>query len=349
IGLTANISGNTVAGQNTQHVNGQNGIQIGFGGLGHVSNNIVSGNHYDGPLTDGATGILLFQAAVGTTVDSKMVTNNEVGVANDGSSAAMTNNTLSGNSIDGIQLFHNVTGTTITGNFIQNNGGQGVYIDSSTAYTGTLAIQSNSITGNAAGGLQNSSTIPVNATDNWWGSATGPNGSVNSYSDGTGQAVTGNVTVAPWLTDGTDTQPGTPGFQPDNNLFAPITNNQGGQFSTIQAAIDGTTAGGIITLANGTYHESNIHVTKSLTIQGASQGGVILGPSVIDSHDDSRTGGASASQGFIIQSSDVAIEQMTIDGNANAGLLRHELRPARHRQFGDEQLLQQHRHRQHRF
>ena len=63
------------------------------------------------------------------------MTNNEVGVANDGSGAAITNNTLSGNSIDGIQLFDNVTGTTISGNFIQSNGGQGVFIDTTASYS----------------------------------------------------------------------------------------------------------------------------------------------------------------------------------------------------------------------
>ena len=145
---------------------------------------------------------------------------------------------------------------------------------------------------------------------------------MNSYSDGTGQSISGTnaagVTVAPWLADGMDTQLGVPGFQPDTNTFA-ITNDLGGQFSTIQAAINGTPAGHTITLSNGTYHESNILVNKSLTIEGASRGGVILGPSMVDTHDDASFG-TGTSNGFVIQSSNVTIEQMTIDGNQNGTL-----------------------------
>ena len=72
--------------------------------------------------------------------------------------------------------------------------------------------------GNTTAGLENDSAAAVDATGNWWGSINGPTtAALNTYAyDGitTGNAVIGNATVAPWLTDGTDTEPSTPGFQP---------------------------------------------------------------------------------------------------------------------------------------
>jgi hypothetical protein len=90
-------------------------------------------------------------------------------------------------------------------------------------------------------------------------------------------------------------------------------------FSTIQGAINAANPGDTIDVLAGTYFESNILVTKSLTIQGQSRAGVILGPSVADGHIDSAFAGP-VSNGFVIQSSGVTIQDLTIDGNANAAL-----------------------------
>ena len=72
------------------------------------------------------------------------------------------------------------------------------------------------------------------------------------------------------------------------------------------------------TSLEGTYFESNISVTKAVTITGQSKAGVIVGPSIIDGHLDNRF--TNASNGFIIRSSDVTIQTLTIDGNQDNGL-----------------------------
>jgi nitrous oxidase accessory protein NosD len=70
----------------------------------------------------------------------------------------------------------------------------------------TVLIKFNSITGNDAYGLYvEDSTVTVNATDNWWGHASGPSGNVTDpvtsrIADGTGDAVSENVHFDPWLT-----------------------------------------------------------------------------------------------------------------------------------------------------
>ena len=236
--LTANISNNTVTGQGLSGINGQNGIQIGFGALGHVDHNVISNNTYDG---NTAAGILLYQAATGTTVTNNTVTGSDFGVAAFDSSATIDANTLTNNSVgvladgfgapavvevsnntlndntDGIELYDDVSGTSIHNNFIQSNSKDGVYIDS-TVSSGNVAINYNSISGNVQAGLEDASTGPttVNASYNWWGAADGPN--KLPFNAGHGDTIIDPpLAFGPWLTDGTDTS-AAPGFQPNNTL-----------------------------------------------------------------------------------------------------------------------------------
>ena len=58
---------------------------------------------------------------------------------------------------------------------------------------------------------------------------------------------------------------------------------------------------------------------KPLTIQGASRDDVIVGPALQDGHEDSDFGGT-ISNAFVIQSSNVTIRNLTIDGDADGGL-----------------------------
>ena len=86
-------------------------------------------------------------------------------------------------------------------------------------------------------------------------------------------------------------------------------------FSDIQSGINAVASGGTVEIYAGTYDPSNILVPIPVTIQGASESSVIITPSLTDSHDDSSFGGT-ASNGFIIASSGVTIEDLTLDGGA---------------------------------
>src|SRR5205823_14734109 len=99
---------------------------------------------------------------------------------------------------------------SISNNFLQNNhnlasnAGFGVHVASG-SISGPVHLTQNSITGNFIG-LQNQSAIAVDAALNWWGSANGPAAVGNTHVVAPkGDAVAGNVTDVPWLTDGTDT------------------------------------------------------------------------------------------------------------------------------------------------
>ena len=88
-GLTADVSGNVVTGAGPTAAIAQNGIQIGYGAVGHVSANTVDGNSYTaaGTPDDYAAGILLFQPGAGTTVTANtlgVTSGNDAGIFLDG-------------------------------------------------------------------------------------------------------------------------------------------------------------------------------------------------------------------------------------------------------------------------
>jgi hypothetical protein len=90
-------------------------------------------------------------------------------------------------------------GLTITGNEITGNE-RGIRFgepgkDNATP-TG-VSVTGNDITGNDEGGVINETLASVSAVENWWGDASGPSGE----GPGTGDSVSPDVVVCPWLDD----------------------------------------------------------------------------------------------------------------------------------------------------
>ena len=104
----------------------------------------------------------------------------------------------------GIDVFNELSGTTdatglsIHNNFVQDNTGVGIWIETGTIVTtGSIQVHSNSISGNDSAGLENDFAA-VDAINNWWGDETGPTNAANP--SGTGHAIVGaNVSFEPWL------------------------------------------------------------------------------------------------------------------------------------------------------
>jgi len=121
------------------------------------------------------------------------------------SNVAVTNCTMMGNNT-GIYLNARsvsdkptgvLTGVSITGSAIENNGTGIIISDNATA--GNNAHQNN-IAGNSVIGIQNNN--PNNTFDakyNWWGDKTGPK-QTDSNPDGKGDEVSANVEYQPWFT-----------------------------------------------------------------------------------------------------------------------------------------------------
>lgn len=119
-----------------------------------------------------------------------------------------------------------------------------------------------------------------------------------------------------------DSWAGTPRFADADNIGNGIDPLAFGfnAFTGIQEGITAVDAGGTVNIHNGTYFESNILVDKAVTIQGESQGGVIVAPAFVDGHVDTSAFGPTVSNGFVIQHSNVTIKTLTLDGNANGSL-----------------------------
>ena len=132
-----------------------------------------------------------------------------------GSSVAvtLTNNLITANGDAGVQLSEAINdgvSVAISGGVFS---GQDVGVD--VQGDAAVSIHGSSIAGNTLYGLRNASLVAVDATGNWWGDSDGPNNPGNLYrsSNSLGQIISGPADFAPWLTDGTDTNPAEIGFQ----------------------------------------------------------------------------------------------------------------------------------------
>ena len=110
--------------------------------------------------------------------------------------------TISNNTIDNFDMgidIYEFADVTINGNTITNNDdGIKTNADASEGWSQNVAVHSNSIIGNSEYGIDNTeNTGTVDATNNWWGDASGP-GEVGL---GTGDKVSNNVDYDPWYTD----------------------------------------------------------------------------------------------------------------------------------------------------
>ena len=211
IGCASNTGMNVTAGATIEgfsFVGGgscPNGISHFSGGAMTVRNNTitgynagivawVSGDHI-GPDNSVSAGFIGINShGVGNVVDDNYVgSTTSADIALQASSNALvTDNDLTGASLAvGIDVSA-VTGSTITGNTIS---GHTIGVQVGGLSSGNV-IHDNSIVGNTQG-IVNSAAAPVDATENWWGAASGPGG----WGIGSGDTTGSNVDFFPWYTN----------------------------------------------------------------------------------------------------------------------------------------------------
>jgi predicted outer membrane repeat protein len=227
-----------------------------------LANTTFSGNSANGgdggAVYDSSTGGLSITNA---TFSGNSATSGDGGAIYDSSSGGLAYNggTVSNNSSpngDGGGIYDSssgglrITNVVFAGNTATGGDGGAIYDSSS---VGTGPVSNNCIEGNTAtisgGGIFRSGAPALNAIDNWWGAATGP----AEAGAGTGDAVSSNVTFAPFLTSPpsicstsppsstttTTTLPGsTCGAIPDGPTFASIDCRLDELVATLNAAQD---------------------------------------------------------------------------------------------------------------
>jgi len=180
--------------------------------------------------------------------------------------------TITGNTItgfgEGIRVGvagQTMTDITITGNTIQAND-TGVLVRSS---ADGVTVNYNNISGNTTYGVENIDTgVSLDAEDNWWGDASGPEHAGNKFNvSSQGNAVSDDVDCLPWHdTDKTGTS------------FAPVTKNSvPTYYASIQAALGAAVDGDTITCAAGTFTEDIALNAPNVELAGAGATTIIQG------------------------------------------------------------------------
>jgi hypothetical protein len=137
-------------------------------------------------------------------INSSIYNINQVTVLNS-TTAALFIDDESLNPINTIPSFVSV----VASNCKFSNNPTGVLLTGNYAYD---TLHENDLSGNNVYAINNLSPNNVDASCNWYGNASGPTNPANPA--GTGGNVSANVSFSPWLINGADNDPVTPGFQP---------------------------------------------------------------------------------------------------------------------------------------
>lgn len=156
-----------------------------------VINNLIDGIAID-PVAFLTVGIhTWFGGTAEATLEGNTIRNVRMGIYNQGASLLIEDNTIEDTAHCGIGI-NTVLGTIITGNTISNCGLMGIEV-----FDPNVVANFNNITDNTNFGVW-SAGPQVDATNNWWGDASGPTHLNNP--GGTGDEVSNNVIYTPWST-----------------------------------------------------------------------------------------------------------------------------------------------------
>jgi hypothetical protein len=208
---SALVQFNLIQNNNNPGPGSGNGIQTNFG----LCNGTIDSNTFSGHTS---SSVLVLGPPVSGFASNIAVTNNELVAPTPESISflGVSNSTISGNVSTGstndgtINLFGGNSGVQVTSNTLLN-GNRAIVVDNPFSGFGVPqnsdirahqnCIQGNSIAGMEVDPLAYPMTPPLDATNNWWGSPTGPTNPNNPT--GTGDRIIdldNNVDFTPWLT-----------------------------------------------------------------------------------------------------------------------------------------------------
>jgi len=161
--------------------------------IGAVSSS-VNGVHFKGPGTSTITGNQISKLTGGNARGIFIEPVNGSSDVTVSKNAVTGINTSFGTGIEALVPSTAIMNLVITANTV-STWQKGIVIGNNAGSNLTQTVASNSITGNQQG-IVNSGSGIVDATCNWWGSASGPSGA----GPGTGDPVGANINFTPWAT-----------------------------------------------------------------------------------------------------------------------------------------------------
>ena len=169
-GTTVTINGNSLVGAGPTTI-AQNGIQVAFGAMGTVENNIIADDDFNGDPSLGIGSGILIYGSGGLAITGNSVANTQTGIVTvtDGSFTAngntVTNNLVTNTHIyDGIDLCSD--SNTATGNTVFSSDEAGIHLDSTCGSTGSNnTVSRNTVNEACAGILVGGSSNTISATN----------------------------------------------------------------------------------------------------------------------------------------------------------------------------------------
>ena len=183
--LTANISGNTVTGIGQTSTIAQNGIQLGRGATGSISDNTISDIWYTGSGWS-ASGILLYEASGTVSLENNIINNSDKGIFVDTTTVQSKGNTISACDYGVLVWGDGTEDSTFEGETIQDS-----YVGFYNYISNSTVIEGSTFLNNDFGLYDPYST--ANAVYNYWGCDEGPDGSACDVCIG--------APYDPWLLD----------------------------------------------------------------------------------------------------------------------------------------------------
>ena len=211
------------------------------GSVGSGNNTIQYNNLYGGTravqIDGGNTGI--------TTISDNTIGNISptfAGIYLNGGSAIISRNRLT-NTVRPMEWW-GPNNVTVYNNIIDGATFDGINCGT---FSGSITISNNAIYSTTGLGVHNRTATLIDASGNWWGISTPA---------GVAAEVSANVDYTPWLGIGTDTDPGTPGFQGDlSTLWVDDSSPQAGAMGRIEEGLSIVTSSTVY-IAPGIYNET---------------------------------------------------------------------------------------------
>ncbi|NMJ77124.1 hypothetical protein GLU64_01795 [Nanohaloarchaea archaeon] len=247
-GMTLSADSTTVEDSEVKNVNAAYfaaGIRLGGDSNRKVSNGTIDNVDISNIETTGnqSAGILL--SSIASTEETEITNSKIEGLGNNAGTAGVSIGSTNGAAT--------TPDLRIEGNDIKAatplDNGAAIYVENISDSTtlsdlSQIAVSNNDFSGSDAGAANKALSLTLDASENYWGSAAGPQDSSNTYNDGSQGVIVGDdVDFTPWL----DAAGG--------SNFAPVENTDTGTgYASIQAAVDDASSEDTIEVKEGTYN-----------------------------------------------------------------------------------------------